>query len=439
MSLRVVAFLGVALSLGFGAVAVEADRPAVPAVTLAEARTIAFAKNWDLLAARADVDIATAQKLVAGEIPNPVLALSVTKVPADNSPSATSLGNGLFHRSYDTIAAFNQLVEIGGKRSARKASAAAGIEGAKARFADARRQLDLAVARGYVAVLLADEQARVLRASAGSLRQEAGIAETRLTAGDISRADRDQIAITADRIELDAGRAEAEARTARLQIEVLLGITGARGEFSPAESLVQLADRSTATDRADSGSRPVADRPDVVAARAGVAKAEADLRLQRAQRIPDPTLLVQYEREPPDKTDSVGLGVSFPLPLWNRNRGNIAAASATRDQAALRARQAEAVAAAEVSAAGLGLVTASERRARYAGRIVPGSAAITTAMRYAYQKGGASLLDLLTAERNDNDVRLAAAAAAADVANAAAALEAALGPISALPTPSKRP
>ena len=44
---------------------------------------------------------------------------------------------------------------------------------------------------------------------------------------------------------------------------------------------------------------------------------------------------------------------------------------------------------------------------------------------FAYEKGGASLLDLLLAERNDNDVRLATAQAAAEAANAAAALKAA--------------
>jgi outer membrane protein TolC len=46
-------------------------------------------------------------------------------------------------------------------------------------------------------------------------------------------------------------------------------------------------------------------------------------------------------------------------------------------------------------------------------------------MAYAYQKGGASLLDLLVAERNDNDIRLAAAQAASDMASAGAAFKAA--------------
>ena len=43
-------------------------------------------------------------------------------------------------------------------------------------------------------------------------------------------------------------------------------------------------------------------------------------------RSPDPTLLVQYEREPPDQANTLGFGISFPLPLWNRNKGGILAA-----------------------------------------------------------------------------------------------------------------
>ncbi len=399
-----------------------------PRLQLADAKRLAFERNWDLLAAKADVDIATAQGLVSKEFPNPVVGLTVMKIPTDGQPSSTVLGNSFFHRSYDTIASFNQLVEIGGKRTARKTSAKAGVEGATARFADARRLLDLAVTRAYVASLLADEQAHVLHASAESLRREAGIAETRYKAGDISRADRDQIVISADRLELDASRAESDAHAARIQLEVLLGTPEAKGDLALGGSLTELTRETMARVRGpSSASVDIAERPDVRAAAAAVKKADADLRLQKAQRVPDPTFLVQYEREPPDKNDTVGFGVSFPLPLWNWNRGNIAAAAATRTQAEGHVLQARANAFAEIATAQHELNTATERSQRYSTQIVPHSAAITETVRFAYQKGGASLLDLLTAERNDNDVRLAAATAEADAANAAASLQTALG------------
>lgn len=48
-------------------------------------------------------------------------------------------------------------------------------------------------------------------------------------------------------------------------------------------------------------------------------------------------------------------------------------------------------------------------------------------MTFAYEKGGSSLLELLAAQRDDNDIRLGTVQAEADTASTAAALAAALG------------
>src|ERR1017187_6211615 len=130
---------------------------ALHALSLADAQRLAFEKNWDLLAAAAGVDAATAQKIVAHEFPNPALSLSSTKINVDNHPNSTPAGNSLWDRSYDTVFAINQLFEIGGKRRSRKLSAQAGFEGAKAQLFDARRTLDLAVARAYVGAAQEEE------------------------------------------------------------------------------------------------------------------------------------------------------------------------------------------------------------------------------------------------------------------------------------------
>lgn len=389
-----------------------------------DARRIALEQNWDLLAARANVDIAEAQKLVAAELPNPTLSLSTTKIPSNGNPASTPLGNSLIHRSYDSVVALNQLIEIGGKRGARKASALAGYQGASARFAEARRQLDLAVTSTYVSVLAAEQQVQVLRASAGSLRREAAIAQERVRVGDLSLADRDQITIAADRLELDAVRAESDAQSARIQLETLLGYPSPDGHLKVADSLSDLAQVLEIPVQTETKSS-ILSRPDVVAAQTDVAKAKSDLKLQKALRIPDPTVLAQYERQPPDASDTVGFGFSFPLPLFNLNKGNISSARATLDQAEIRARQAVANAAADVAIAEHELRSTRERKKRFENDIAPRSAAIAETVRYSYQKGGASLIDLLSAERNDNDVRLALSSAIADYINAQAAYAAA--------------
>jgi cobalt-zinc-cadmium efflux system outer membrane protein len=282
--------------------------------------------------------------------------------------------------------------------------------------------LDLAVTKAYVAALLSEENVQILRQSAKSLRQEAAIADVRLKAGDISVADKSQIEIAAARLELDSQSAETSATTARIAVDVLRAISDPKGNWAPGDSLDKLA--SLPFTRLEG--TPGADRPDLLAAEADQRKAEADLRLQKAMRIPDPTVMLMYEHEPPDALNTLGVGVSLPIPLWNRNRGAIQAASANRDQAALALGKLKASIAAEVNTASYSYADASARLRRQRDEIRPKSAEIVKTISFSYQKGGASLVDLLVAERNDNDIRLATAQAMSDAANAAAALKAAL-------------
>jgi cobalt-zinc-cadmium efflux system outer membrane protein len=386
-----------------------------------EAERIATERNWDLLAAAAGVDVAIAQKLVAQEFPNPTLSLSTTLINVDQHPSSTPEGNGLWDRSYDTVMAINQLLEVGGKRRNRKASARASFEAAKAQFLDTRRTLDLGVAKAYVAVAQAEENARVLKQSAETLRSEATLAEVRLRAGEISTADKSQIEIAAERFELDARAAETTAEQARVALELLLGLPDPKGAVVLSETLEALCAPVAPTEPNHGGYW----RADVVAAEAELRKAEADLRLQKANRVPDPTVLAQYEHQPPDNPNSVGFGISLPLPLWNRNKGNILAAEAAREQARLALEKIQAQAAADVTTARFVYDNALQRWLSYRDTIRPKSEQIRKTIAYAYQKGGASLLDLLIAERNDNEVRLGAAQAASDTAAALASLNAA--------------
>ncbi len=397
----------------------DAGEDAVPGLlTLGAAKRIAFQRNWDLLAAQAGVDLAVAQKIVAREFPNPTLSYSTQKISADTHPSGTTAGNGLWNRNYDTIFAVNQLFEIGGKRSIRQASAAAGIKAAEASFRDARRTLDLGVSKTYIAVLLADGLAKVLERSADTMRHEREIAQTRFKAGDVSESDRMQIEIAAARLELDAKAAKSNTRTTRIALEVLLGAKRITGDWHPVDTLKELALNSPVAGNEDT-------RPDLLAARSILKKSEADLQLQKAMRIPDPTFLVQYEHQAPDQPNTVGFGLSFPLPLWNRNTGNIKAAEAARRQAEVAMEKIEGQVASEVASARVAYVEATHRWQAYQSDLASKSGKVLETVQFAYKKGGASLLDLFAAQRTDNEVRTATVQAMGDRAVAAVTLAAA--------------
>jgi len=397
------------------------DRSNLQHLSLAAAQRLALERNWDLLAAAAGVDAATAQRIISHEFPNPALSLSTSQINVDNHPNSTSAGNGVWDRSYITTVAINQLFEIGGKRRSRQLSAQAGLESARAQLYDARRALDLAVAKAYIAAALGEENAQVLQHSADTLRQEVKIAELRLKAGEISSADKAQLEMNAQRFELDAQAAASTAAQARVALEVLLGAPQPAADCALSDRLEDLAGSSELGNTNSVGQW----RPDVVAAETAWRKTEADLRLQKALRIPDPTVQAQYDHQPPDFPNSVGLGVSLPIPLWNRNRGGILAAEAAREQARLAFEKAKAQAVADIATALLAYRDAVNRWTQYRSSIRPKSEQVRQTKAYAYEKGGASLLDMLIAERDDNDVRLASNQVASDTAAAIATLKAA--------------
>lgn len=388
----------------------------------ADAKRIAFERNWDLLAAKSGVDAAAAQLLVVKEFPNPTFSYSTARIGSHES--STPLGNGLWNRSYDTIFAINQLIEIGGKRQNRNASAQAGMSGARARFYEARRLLNQGVTKAYLAAVLAGENARILNESARMLHHEVEIAQARLKAGDLSDSDEKQIENNADVFELQAKSAESAAVQARIAVDILLGVEQPKGDWTPADALAQMAVAAPQIDESITN----AVRPDVLAAQADLSQSKSDLKLQKTLRIPDPTFSFLAEHNPPDggpPEDTIGIGVSFPLPLWNLNRGEIKAAQVAVDKNALALAKAAAQAASDIASAQAAYHEASERLQRYQNQILPKSQKVRESVAFAYEKGGASLVDLLEAERADNDARLATAQARSDTAGAVTDLKAA--------------
>jgi outer membrane protein, heavy metal efflux system len=387
-------------------------------LTLAGALTLARERNPDLAAAREAVVAAVAQRRIAVQYPNPLLTATTTKIPTGGTPAGTILGNGFLDRSYDSTLGVSQLFEIGGKRKSRRASADEGSIQARARLQDAERLLLASVVRTYGAAVSARETARIGRSSADSFERSAKLAESRESAGDISRSERSQVEIAAGRSRADAASAEAASRGALRSLEALLGMpVGSISDLS--DGFDRLLESGIDVEKT-SDSTVLERRPDLIALVAAVRRAEADVLLQRATRVPDPTLIAQYERQPPDQRNTVGFGVAIPLPVFNRNAGGIAAAESALSGAKRELEAARLRVRAEFTAT-RALLRAAEARAReYSDGLLPKADEVRRSVEYAYAEGGASLLELLEAERNANDIRLATAAALADLVAARA-------------------
>ena len=101
------------------------------------------------------------------------------------------------------------------------------------------------------------------------------------------------------------------------------------------------------------------------------------------------------------------------------------AAEAARSQAAIQVEKVKMQIASDIITARHNYEEASGRLTRYQTELLEKSRSVVESVSFAYQKGGASLVDLLTAQLNDNTTRQGAAQAQADQATAAATLNAA--------------
>jgi cobalt-zinc-cadmium efflux system outer membrane protein len=144
-------------------------------------------------------------------------------------------------------------------------------------------------------------------------------------------------------------------------------------------------------------------RPDLAAARASVASAEAGLALARRQRLPDVAVTAGYQQEgtgqqaiqPPTAT----VGLSLPLPLFYRNAGEIEKAEAALHAQTIQRSKLDAQVASDVSSAFAAYQSADARVARMQSRLLDEAGRARDLVEYQYKRGAASLLEVLEAQR----------------------------------------
>ena len=282
------------------------------------------------LAAKSGVDNATAQLIMAKEFPNPTASLSTYKIGSHEA--GTVMGNGLWDRSYDSIAAVSQLIEIGGKRQDRQTVARAGMLGAKARFYDAQRTLTEGVTQAYIAALLAAENERILNESAGLMRHEADIAQAQFNAGDLPRRTKRRWKSMPDSSNCRPDPPPPPPCRPASRWKCCWARSNPR-ELDAGGFPGKLVAAATAAPRRNSNRRhPPGCR---LAAETDLEGGEAELKLQKAMRIPDPTVSLGAEHNPPGggpAEDTLNIGGVVPPAVVEPQRGNIKAAQAAVDQ-----------------------------------------------------------------------------------------------------------
>jgi cobalt-zinc-cadmium efflux system outer membrane protein len=170
-------------------------------------------------------------------------------------------------------------------------------------------------------------------------------------------------------------------------------------------------------------------RPDLRALQLAQARSVADLRLQEALGRVDYTVGAEYRRQQgiAGRSNSIGLFFSAPLPISNRNQGEIARAGAERDQAErlITARQAQI--AADVRTALHEYVTTRDLVATIERDLLTPATHARDISAYTYKAGGGTLLELLDSQRAFNDTMQSYVDARASLRRTIARLNAAVG------------
>ena len=382
-----------------------ADIPSHP-LTLGEAVEWARRNNPALRSARSHASAVQAGEVTAGLRPNPVF----TSANQDFNVFQPSKLDPASNQEFTNSLAWT--IERGGKRGARVEDAKLASQVAQAGVGDNQRQLDLQVKLAFVNLLL---NIQVVKLAQDNLREYGQVIEAnrlRLQAGDISETEYDRSRIEEARFQTDLLTARVALAQARSQLAALLGIDDAakleiRGELTPVSADVTLAQlQQTALEH----------RPDYIGAARSTAKAEADVRLARANAATDVTVAPEYKRNGPDNT--LGVTFSVPLRIFDRNQGE--KLRAARDLEASRSAQegARLQVLADVQQAWDAYQAAMARQKLYGEDYLKRSQTVLERITFSYQHGAANLLDFLDAVRSHRDVSLSALAANAQALSA---------------------
>ena len=376
-------------------------------LTLEQALAEAEARSPAILAARAGVAAAEARLRQAGFRINPELSVEVENF----------LGTGDFSglSGAETTIAVNQRLDLGGRRRARVSVSRAELVAQQLRLAIARADLAQQVREQFARAITARDRLRLAEDNEARARELARIAGQLVDAGRDPplRAVRARSAAAQAGAELLAARAEEQATRATLAS--LFGVT------APPERLAgALLDLQPTTIDPEQSL-------EVRLAEAERLSAEASLRQELAGTRLDPAVGLGVRHFA--QTGDVALvgGLSVPLPVFDRNQGNVAAARANIEAA--EARRAGVVATVTVRAQNaIANVEAAQARVQaLEGSAIPEAFEGLRLTQLAYREGRATLLELLDAQNAYNsaqaaliDARLALALATAELGRVAA-------------------
>ncbi|MDF2399315.1 TolC family protein [Pseudomonas sp. 3MA1] len=379
-------------------------------LSLDSALAKAFANNPELAAARWEIDIAQGARQQAGLLPNPVLSVDAEDTRRDSRTTAVKL---------------SQALELGGKRGARVQLASRGQELAALELERRGIELRADVLQAYYAALRAQERTQLAGRSLALAERGVSVAQGRVKAGKASPVEATRAQVQLAEVRLELSRGQMEQGDAYRQLARIIG--SAATEFSAVQ------EPSSALSTLPASAQLLSRLPETAQLRLAeqeILQREASLGLEKAQRIPDLDVSIgsQYDAGARERVNLLGL--SMPLPLFNRNQGNVLSAARRSDQARDLRNATELRLRSETRQALEQWSTASGEVQAFNQTILPAAQRAVDSATRGFEMGKFSFLEVLDAQRTLIGARSQYLAAVAQTTDARVRIERIYGDLS---------
>ncbi len=394
-------------------------------MTLRDALSLALQRNPEL-AAFGKERLATEGALVqAGALPNPVLDIA-----GDNLRNPRKAETG----DRSTTIQFGQLIELGGKRAARMRAAEAGRDLANWDYEAKRIEILSLVAQRFVDVLAAQQRRTLAEEALALARRVSDAAARRVQAGKVSPVEETKARLAQASAEVELEQARREAIAARAALGALWAnpsptFEKAVGDLETTASLPayeQLAQR-------------VRDNPELARWSSEIERRRAGVDAEKAKTVPDVTLTAGITRFSQFDDRAYIVGISLPLPLFNRNQGGILEASRRLDKTSDESRAAENRVLTDLTRTYQRLAAINKEIGTLRTILLPGAQSAFEAASKGYQLGKFGFLDVLDAQRTLFQTRTQNLRALADYQRGVSEIERLVGgPLDASPQTMQR-
>ncbi len=272
-----------------------------PTLTLEQAQELAASRSYAVSAAQREVDASDGALRQAGAYRNPQLSASI-----EDTRSATRT----------TTATLDFPIELGGKRAARVGATERARELAQAELRNVKATLRSDVVRAFFGVLVAQERVALSNNSVDLSTRAAAVIGKRVAAGKVSPVDETRARVDQANAELEAAEAAAELQSARQALASLWG--DQQLPFARVQGDVELVPARGTTDELI---RELDAAPGLLTSRIEIDRRKALVEVERSKGVPDLTVSVGATRDNDIGRTQAIVGVSIPLPFFDRNQG----------------------------------------------------------------------------------------------------------------------